>query len=56
MKIGVISDIHGNINALEAVLEDLKNKKVEKIICLGDIIARGCKIGRGNAKNDENGR
>ena len=38
MKIGIISDIHGNINALDIVLKELKSKKVEKIICLGDLI------------------
>ena len=41
MKIGVISDIHGNINAMEAVLKELKNKNIDKIICLGDVIRRG---------------
>ena len=41
MKIGVISDIHGNINEMEAVLKELKNKNIDKIICLGDVIRRG---------------
>lgn len=43
MKIGVISDIHGNINALDAVLGELKSKKIEKIICLGDLIGGAAK-------------
>lgn len=38
MKIGVISDIHGNIEALNAVLKELEKENVEKIICLGDFI------------------
>lgn len=38
MKVGIISDIHGNIKALEAVLQELKNKNIEKIIVLGDLI------------------
>lgn len=38
MKMGIISDIHGNIKALDAVLRELKSKKIEKIICLGDLI------------------
>lgn len=38
MKIGIISDIHGNLNALKAVLEEFYNKNVDKIICLGDLI------------------
>ena len=41
MKIAVISDIHGNLEALKATLEDIKKKQVDKIICLGDIIAKG---------------
>ena len=41
MKIAIISDIHGNLEALKATLEDIKRKKVDKIYCLGDIIAKG---------------
>lgn len=41
MKIAIISDIHGNLEALKAVLEDTKRKGVEKIFCLGDIVAKG---------------
>ena len=40
-KIAIISDIHGNIEALQAVLADAKARGVDKIICLGDIIAKG---------------
>lgn len=38
MRIGVISDIHGNIKALETVLQKLEEEKAKKIICLGDLI------------------
>ena len=39
MKIGLISDIHGNLEALEAVLKYLSTEeKVDKIIVLGDIV------------------
>lgn len=38
MKIAVISDIHSNPFALEAVLEDIKNQSVDEIICTGDLI------------------
>ena len=31
MKIAVISDIHGNIDALEAVIEDLEQENCEKV-------------------------
>lgn len=41
MKIAFISDIHGNAVALEAVLDDIKSKGVDKIIVLGDISFRG---------------
>ena len=40
-KIAVISDIHGNLEALKSVLSDIKKKKIKKIICLGDIIGKG---------------
>lgn len=41
MKIAIISDIHGNLEALKTTLKDIKKKQVDKIICLGDIIAKG---------------
>jgi len=41
MRIAFISDIHGNAVALDAVLEDLKNKNVNKIFVLGDLCFRG---------------
>lgn len=41
MKIAIISDIHGNIPALEAVLGDIKEEGCEKIFCLGDIAMAG---------------
>lgn len=36
--IGIISDIHGNFNALKAVLSELDALNVSKIYCLGDIV------------------
>ena len=36
MKIGLISDIHANLPALEAVLDDLPT--VEMIVCAGDVV------------------
>ena len=51
MKIGIISDIHGNIDALEIVLKKLEDNKVEKIICLGDLIRRSCKVRRSCTKD-----
>ncbi len=40
-KIAIISDIHGNLEALNSVLNDIKERKIDKIICLGDMIAKG---------------
>lgn len=40
-KIAIISDIHGNLEALKSVLSDIKEREINKIICLGDIIAKG---------------
>lgn len=41
MRIAVISDIHANSVALAAVLEDISKFKVDKIVCLGDIVGYG---------------
>ncbi len=41
MKIAVLSDIHGNLFALETVLADLKRERVDRIVCLGDIVFGG---------------
>lgn len=41
MKLGFISDIHGNAVALDAVLKDMKEKGVDKFYILGDICFRG---------------
>lgn len=40
-KIAIISDIHGNIPALEAVLKDIKNRGITRILCLGDLVGKG---------------
>lgn len=42
MRIGVISDIHGNRVALDAVLDDVANHPVDRWVCLGDAILGGC--------------
>lgn len=63
MRIGVISDIHGNCTALDAVLRDLQGRSVDRMVCLGDAIqggpqpaqvverlrALGCPVVMGNA-------
>lgn len=41
MKIAIISDIHGNNEALDAVLKDIEGQKCDKIFCLGDLAMAG---------------
>lgn len=41
MKIAIISDIHANFQALQAVLNDIKEQGCEKILCLGDLAMAG---------------
>lgn len=40
-KLAIISDIHGNLEALKSVLEMLEWMRVERIHCLGDIVGYG---------------
>lgn len=37
----IISDIHSNLEALSAVLEDIQKRGIKKIYCLGDILGYG---------------
>lgn len=37
MRVGLISDIHGNLLALDAVLAELECADVDQILCLGDV-------------------
>lgn len=41
MKIGIISDIHGNIHALRAVLKALDAEQVDFTVCAGDLVCYG---------------
>lgn len=41
MRIAVISDIHGNHVALEAVLADIRHRGADAIYCLGDVAYKG---------------
>lgn len=41
MKIAVISDIHSNIYALDAVLADIETKDVDMTVCTGDLVGYG---------------
>jgi len=42
-KIAVISDVHGNIPALEAVLADIRERGIDLIYNLGDLIGKGAR-------------
>jgi putative phosphoesterase len=37
VRVALISDIHGNLPALDAVLDEIAGEDVEEIICLGDV-------------------
>ncbi len=39
--IAVISDIHSNVEALSAVLKDIRSRGISRIFCLGDVIGYG---------------
>ena len=41
MKLAIFADIHGNLPALKAILDDIKAKEVDEIISLGDIVSIG---------------
>jgi len=41
MRIGLISDIHGNLVALDAVLAEIDRSGVDQIVCMGDLAVLG---------------
>ncbi len=41
MKQAIISDVHGNLEALRAVLADIDREQVDTISCLGDVVGYG---------------
>ncbi len=41
MKYALISDVHANLEALEAVMSEIESMKIEHILCLGDAIGYG---------------
>jgi putative phosphoesterase len=38
MRLAILSDVHGNYDALNAVLEECKKYKIEQYLCLGDYV------------------
>jgi len=41
MKIAILSDIHSNLEALDAALEYIRGRNIDSIYCLGDIVGYG---------------
>lgn len=41
MRMAVISDIHGNLEALAQVLTDIEGSDIDRMVCLGDSIGYG---------------
>ncbi|NQT94761.1 MAG: metallophosphoesterase family protein [Lentisphaerae bacterium] len=41
MRLAVVSDLHANLQAWNAVLLDIRSLKVDRIVCLGDIVGYG---------------
>lgn len=39
--IAVISDVHGNLPALAAVIHDIEKRGIQRVICLGDLVGYG---------------
>jgi protein phosphatase len=40
-KIAIISDIHGNMPALETAIKDIRERSIARIFCLGDLVGKG---------------
>jgi diadenosine tetraphosphatase ApaH/serine/threonine PP2A family protein phosphatase len=43
MRVAVLSDIHGNLHALEAVLGALEDEEPDELWCLGDLVGYGAR-------------
>lgn len=41
MRLALLADTHGNLIALDAVLEEIQDENIERIICLGDVAGLG---------------
>ena len=39
-RIAILSDVHGNITALESVISDIEKRGISKIYCLGDSVIK----------------
>jgi diadenosine tetraphosphatase ApaH/serine/threonine PP2A family protein phosphatase len=41
MRIGIFSDVHANLEALQAVLSEYQRNHIDRYVCLGDIVGYG---------------
>lgn len=41
MRLGLIADIHGNLTAIESVLDDMAADRIDQLLCLGDVAVLG---------------
>lgn len=41
MRLAILSDLHGNLEALEAVLADVAGRRADRMVCLGDFVGYG---------------
>jgi diadenosine tetraphosphatase ApaH/serine/threonine PP2A family protein phosphatase len=41
MRVGIFSDVHANLEALQAVLSAYQKAEIDRYICLGDIVGYG---------------
>jgi predicted phosphodiesterase len=41
MRIGLLSDVHGNLPALRAVLRELRGERPDVLVCAGDLVGYG---------------
>ena len=44
MRIGIISDIHANLEALTQSLAALERQRPDRVICLGDVVGYGASV------------
>ena len=44
MRLGIISDVHSNIEALSEVLRVLEGLRVDRVVCLGDVVGYGASV------------
>ncbi len=51
MHLALISDIHGNLVALNAALRQIDRAETDQIVCLGDIAASGPQPAVGRIRN-----